>query len=390
MNKRGIQVYYDLVKNRRVYSNLPSKAVFSFDSGARVDFASPNPSQIASVSFEDNSSGEILYRTDLHPGTFAIALRRWVSDISIEVRDRENNLIDSAIFPEFFRGKKVFVHFDSSSLGDTLAWIPAVDEFQKKWGCDLYVTTFWNSLFDGAYDNLRFYNPGYHESGTDVSIGIGWYEENDRGHHRRDPRTIPLQEVAYDHLGIERSEEKIPKINGISEPHKQDQKYVCISTFGTAAAKHWNLEGGWQGVVDYLISLGYEVKIIQKEPTNLTGVTDLTGDIDILERVRVLAGCEFFVGIGSGISWLAWACLKPVVMISGFSDPFCEFTTNNYRVINRDVCNSCFNNTDHKFDRQNWMWCPVNSGTDRQFECTKHISFEMVRDAIIKLVTSSR
>jgi hypothetical protein len=30
------------------------------------------------------------------------------------------------------------------------------------------------------------------------------------------------------------------------------------------------------------------------------------------------------------------------------------------------------------------MWCPVNKGTDRQFECTTKITPEMVFDAITK------
>lgn len=390
MNKRGIDVYSDLVKNRRIYTNLPPKAIFSFDGGAKVDFVTRNPKQKAIATFKDTDNDSILYSTELSGGTFAIALRKWISGVEILVTDEKGEFLDMITFPQCLEGKKIFVHFDSSSLGDTLAWIPAVDDFQRIWNCDLYVTTFWNSLFDGAYDNIRFYPPGYYENGTFASIGIGWYEESDILYHRRDPRTIPLQEIAYDHLGITREFEKIPNINGILNPHTQDKKYVCISTTGTAAAKYWNRQGGWQQVVNYLDSIGYEVKVIQKEPTDLIGVTDVTGDIDILERARVISGCEFFIGIGSGISWLAWACKKPVIMISGFSDPLCEFTTNNYRVINRNVCNSCFNKTEHKFDRKNWTWCPVHSDTDRQFECTREITFEMVRDSIVDLINTNR
>ena len=47
-----------------------------------------------------------------------------------------------------------------------------------------------------------------------------------------------------------------------------------------------------------------------------------------------------------------------------------------YKIINKNVCNSCFNN--FKLDAGDWNWCPQNKGTTRQFECTKTISSEYV------------
>jgi hypothetical protein len=32
----------------------------------------------------------------------------------------------------------------------------------------------------------------------------------------------------------------------------------------------------------------------------------------------------------------------------------------------------------YKFDKGDWNWCPVHKGTDRQFECHKSITSEMV------------
>ncbi|MEJ0003708.1 MAG: hypothetical protein WDN30_09295 [Pararobbsia sp.] len=37
-----------------------------------------------------------------------------------------------------------------------------------------------------------------------------------------------------------------------------------------------------------------------------------------LERARWLKHAAFFVGLSSGLSWLAWAAGTPVVLISGF------------------------------------------------------------------------
>jgi autotransporter strand-loop-strand O-heptosyltransferase len=86
--------------------------------------------------------------------------------------------------------------------------------------------------------------------------------------------------------------------------------------------------------------------------------------------------------LGSGLSWLAWACGKPVILISGFSKPFAEFTTP-YRVINEKVCNGCWNSHSSlaTYHHSKWMWCPEK----KSFECTRKISFEMVKENIDRL-----
>ena len=133
-------------------------------------------------------------------------------------------------------------------------------------------------------------------------------------------------------------------------------------------------------------SLGYEVVCIDKNSSygiegNMNympeGCVDKTGDLPLEDRINDLFHCEFFIGLGSGLSWLAWACGKPVIMISGFSADYAEFSSP-YRVINKDVCNSCWNDTSCKFDSSNWMWCP----REKNFECSKKISFEMVKEKI--------
>jgi autotransporter strand-loop-strand O-heptosyltransferase len=47
------------------------------------------------------------------------------------------------------------------------------------------------------------------------------------------------------------------------------------------------------------------------------GVEDETGDRPLQERARWLRHADFFIGLSSGLSWLAWAVGTPVVMISG-------------------------------------------------------------------------
>ena len=102
--------------------------------------------------------------------------------------------------------------------------------------------------------------------------------------------------------------------------------------------------------------------------------------------MNVIHHSEFFIGLSSGLSWLAWGMGKHVVMISNFTEPDHEFTTNCTRIVKLDVCNGCWNSPIHKFDKSDWSYCPVHKGTSRQFECHTSITSEMVIKQIEKLL----
>src|SRR5262249_46719722 len=83
-------------------------------------------------------------------------------------------------------------------------------------------------------------------------------------------------------------------------------------------------------------------------------------------------------------SWLAWAVDIPVVLISGFTHPINEFATP-YRVINYNVCNSCWNDMRERFNNHDFLWCPRHAGTQRQFECTRFITAEAVKAVVHRI-----
>ncbi len=109
----------------------------------------------------------------------------------------------------------------------------------------------------------------------------------------------------------------------------------------------------------------------------------LYGDIPIIDRANMLYYADFFIGLGSGLSWLANAVGCPVIMIAGFSIDFHEFFTP-YRVANRFVCNGCYNDIRATF--LNNKTCQQYSGTDRELECQKKISPHQVIQAIDNLI----
>jgi autotransporter strand-loop-strand O-heptosyltransferase len=289
--------------------------------------------------------------------------------------------------------KRVYISFGSKSLGDTMAWIPYCEEFRKKHNCELIVSTFMNSLFIEQYPEIQFVEPGQVVFNLYAQYRLGWfYKENgmfDSDVHPNDIRRQPLQKTATDILGLEYTEIR-PKLKLFNVPKK---KKVGIGFHSTAQSKYWNNQDGWQAVIDHLDALGYECMIYSKEGDGYMnnfypkGVTIFKGG-NLQEVIDDLSTCEFFIGLGSGLSWLAWACKLPVVLISGFSEKWAETKLDTYRVINENVCHGCFNS--ERLDAGDWNWCPLHKGTDRQFECSKKITSDMVIKEINKIMNKEK
>jgi len=284
--------------------------------------------------------------------------------------------------PALIKGK-VLIELGSGSLGDCIAWAPYAEEFRKINGCDVYCLTDRNDLYRNSYPDVKFIERKDKEKHTfDKEYKVGWYDDT--------PKEVKNREEQYTasyYLGLKHKEVK-PKIDIHNKERNIEGKYVCISVHSTSQCKYWNNPEGWNKTVSYLNQLGYKVVCIDKQSSfgNDTsrnyipeGVINKTGDFPLQERITDIHNCEFFIGLGSGLSWLAWGLNKDVVLISGFSNEKTEFYTP-YRVINKDVCNSCWN--EEEFDKSNWLWCPRHEGTEREFECSKKISFEMVRGKI--------
>lgn len=282
------------------------------------------------------------------------------------------------------KDKRVYISFESSSLGDTLAWIPYIKEFKDKHQCDLIVSTFLNELFEDTYPDIKFVKPSTPVHNLYAMYKVGWFYKDDKNDESRNPndfKSQPLQKTASDILGLTYTEIK-PKLKKNNTVKK---KKVGIAIHSTCQSKYWNNPTGWQSVVDYLKNLNYEIVLYSNENDGYMGNYYPKGVIKFesgsLENLILdIQTCEFFIGLGSGLSWLAWSLDIPLVLISGFSDEYTEMESNVYRVINKNVCYGCFNK--FRLDPGDWNWCPEHKGTERQFECTKQISPEMVIEKI--------
>ena len=328
----------------------------------------------------------LVYENNIKINSWVKLNREYYTKWKTEVRENNNLIYENVLDLE---DKRVYISFGSKSLGDTLAWIPYCEEFRLKHNCKLIVSTFMNYLFKTQYPEIEFVEPGEVVLNIHAQYRLGWFYNKDgelnSNIHKTDIKTQPLQKTATDILGLDYKEIR-PNLN---LPNVEKKKKVGIGFHSTAQAKYWNNKSGWQEVVDYLNNLGYECMIYSKEGDGYMnnfypkGVSVFKGG-NLQEVINDLSTCEFFIGLGSGLSWLAWACKLPVVLISGFSEKWAETKLETYRVINENVCHGCFNWD--RLDAGDWNWCPLHKGTDRQFECSKQITSEMVIKEINKIM----
>lgn len=383
MKKSILNVYNNI---KRV--NIQNKISINFVDGANVEITGQDKKDYT-VYFIDQQTGDAIYSTNLSNNTWAKTNLKYSVDWLIRIKSN-----DGEIFEHKFdcKGKRVLISFESSSLGDTLAWIPYVEEYRKKHGCVVFVSTFMNELFKPMYPEINFINPGEDVSDLYALYRLGiFYTESgfDNSKHKSDYRKLRLQEVATDILNLDFQEIK-PKLYIQNKEKSIDGEYVTIGIHSTAQLKYWNNKTGWQDTVDYLNSRGIKTVHISKQsgeymnnfPPN--NVVDKTGDLPLQDRITDILNSKMFIGISSGLSWVAWALGVPTVIISGCTEEVHEPTNGVYRIINQKSCNSCFSN--HYFNKGDWNWCPEHKGTERQFECSKSITFKMVEPILEKIL----
>lgn len=339
------------------------------------------------VSFIDSKTNQTVYSSSIKTNHWVRCNRKWFTNWKIRIESKSGQILEQLFDPT---GKRIFIVFESSSLGDTLAWIPYVEEFRKKNKCHVIVSTFMNNLFREQYPEIEFVNPGATVNNLYALYRLGCFYDNnkvDMDRHKTDFRSLRLQEYASDILGLE-FEEILPRMPKI-EPMESDKPYICIANHSTAQSKYWNNSTGWQELVDYVKSIGYDVYLLSREEDGYMGNKNPKGVIKVenktLEEIgSIMLGSTAFVGISSGLSWLAWSLGVKTVLISGQTDKSLEPTKNIERVINQSVCNACFSR--HLFDKGDWNWCPDRKGTERQFECSREITFEMVKPNLNKVL----
>jgi autotransporter strand-loop-strand O-heptosyltransferase len=353
----------------------------NFTDGLTLTISGGTPSHQYDVYFINTDTNDVIYHTKLTSGCWARpSIRYYVKWKVLIAKDGVpvyENVLD-------FNDKTVYISFESSSLGDTIAWFPYVDVFQRTHNCNVVCSTFWNDLFEKEYKNIKFIQPNSTNHSYDVKYEIGWFYtqsgELDYTKHLSDVKTQPLQQTASDILGLPYTEIR-PRIYTDEKSHTVDSKIITIATQSTTQSKYWNYPDGWKQLSQMLTESGYMVQCIDKHHTFGVphhfnsipdNVVDRTGSFPIQDRIKQILSSRLFIGLGSGLSWLSWALGVPTVMISGFSDPISEMRDIVRIQTPTGFCTGCFNR--HRLDPSDWTWCPEHKGTPRQFECSTSIT----------------
>ena len=359
---------------------------FDFNAGTRVSL----PPGRWRVTLTDMERSVCLYREEASNCT-VLGSKKYFIPTRIEIHSLE---LDQTAFVHEYdcRNKDVAILLPGGTLGDAIGWFSYAVKFQQKHGCRLTVgmSTHACSLFSGQYPSVRCCTFDEYESERNkfyATYYIGLYFTDEvHDWQPSDFRLVGLHRTAAHILGVDDTDSP-PRINQwpISE-RPIEKPYVVIATQASSQCKYWNNPYGWSAVIEKLNALGYEVVCIDRESVSGNhnhwnyiphGTRDETGDRPLTERAYWLRHAAFFIGLSSGLSWLAWAAGTPVVMISGFTHPSNEFHTP-YRVFNPHVCNSCWHDIRTPFEHGNFLFCPRHQDTHRQFECTRLIMPEHV------------
>ena len=323
------------------------------------------------VEYHDEE-GVCHYRNTIGVQNWIKLNRRWFTKWTIKIWKDDEPYYKYTLD---YTDKHVYIAFDSKSLGDSIAWMPYVLEFKKKHNCHVIVSTFKNFLFKDVYPELEFIEPGQKAEGILGMYSIGWFYNSDK-----EPalcNTVKLQEAATNILGLDYQELK-PRI-AFTPGNNLYGKYVTIATNSTSGCKFWQKEE-WQLVINFLHEKGYQVVNVSKEKNPFDNCIQID-DVSIENTMNVIHHSHLFIGLSSGLSWLAWAMNKKVVMISNFTEDNHEFDC--IRMTNKNVCHGCWNREDVRFDPGDWDWCPEHKGTDRQWECHKSIPASQVVFALL-------
>jgi autotransporter strand-loop-strand O-heptosyltransferase len=378
---------------------------FDFNAGARLAIQRAiAPPWI--VRMKDMRTGELMADQPMGSGMM-FNPRNWFVPIRFEIEEA-----GKVIWTHSYdaKGKPVAIHFPVGTLGDILAWVPYVLAFHDEHQCDLTVTMsdLIIPLLAPAFPDIRFLTQEEYaalrladKAYASYYLGLFFDDSAEHRHQPVDFRQVGLHKTAAYILGVPAFEQGCwlgaAGLHYLGKRQIKD-KYIVIATHSTSAAKHWNNPGEWEKVVAWAKGMGYRVICIDRERRFTRGylsypipegAEDQTGDRPLTERANWIAYAEAFVGLSSGLAWLANALGTPTVLISGFTLPFNEFETP-YRVINFNACNGCWNDTSERFDHNDFFWCPRHKGTVKQWECTTRITSQHVIDKLSEALDVGR
>jgi autotransporter strand-loop-strand O-heptosyltransferase len=277
---------------------------------------------------------------------------------------------------------KIDIDYPHYGLGDTICILPYVEMYRQTTNNEVWFKTKFSMIKElvvNTYPSIKFGDPDI----FDKMIVINFRHD------------VPMQKTAADQLGLHNVilDPKFDRING---PRYIKQKYVTLSMQSTLQNRYWNYKNGWDILIKEL-NTKYKLSVVcidkfsnfgngktfnetPKKAINRTGV-------ELKDAINYIEHAEFHIGLSSGLSWVAHAVGKPVVIMKSATEDWFEFQGNMITVNNESVCHGCLNRREIN-QKENGMWnfCPEHSGTNRMFECSKSITPKMFLDKMQPLL----
>lgn len=277
---------------------------------------------------------------------------------------------------------KVEINDSNCGLGDTICALPYIDLYRQTTNNEVWFTTKYSAVKDlvvNTYPLIKFGSPDKNDEHKIIKF-----------YHNKPMRTSITESLDLPDLTID------PKLDVSVAPRYIKQRYVTLSMQSTLQNRYWNYKNGWDILIKelntkYKLSVvcidrydnfgnGKTFNEIPRKAINRTGV-------NLKDAVGYISHAEFHIGLSSGLSWLAHATGKPVVVMKSVTEDWFEFQNNMITVNNESVCHGCLNFKEITSEELHiWNFCPKHVGTNRMFECSKSITPKMFLDKMQPLL----
>lgn len=305
--------------------------------------------------FYNSINGRVVHRV-INKGTVDKIDIHYLVPWHIEAYDLQGNLVLSTSIS--YEGSTVGIIFGSTALGDTLAWVPQVERWIHKNNPEkVYLHTAWNHIFDKhKYSNKIIWVDNKEELAqysysTYFCLGVSKYNQTPTTAYYDHVnaycwKQCSLIDIACKSLNLDYAEVKPHLVIGAT---RSEGNYITLSTEASQSIKMIHNPKVWLECIKWATSKGYQVKELGIKPSILPGVEAHKG-VDILETINIMANSNLHTGVSSGLSWLAWALDKPVIMLGNFTDVQFEFSDRLVKIIDSRASLGLFNDIRYKWE----------------------------------------
>jgi len=199
MNTRGLQVYKDLVKSKKIKRSIPPRFSFNFHGQPMITFVSGDSDVEALIRLKDKTNDEIVYSVNLKPGTYGMAFREWYTPWLAEAFVNGEKVWEFD-FEKEIKGKKFYIDMSNSDPILFTDGVPYYEKFRAKHDLKLTVISPYEPTLDmdpgdvNFIDSVSVYPPEYYL----LRISVDPSNKN-----KNKKSGVTLTELIIDSLGLE-------------------------------------------------------------------------------------------------------------------------------------------------------------------------------------------